>query len=491
MSPVFRDVLPDATLTKIIAYYTTPGEKTATVYLDSDGHVTSSDTPVAITSPLHRIDLVYSSTTSGNEGDTITITVDYTSGFIDKIFIDPDGAGVLPEEQYDVNPGDTTKSIDRVFNTAGTFTPEARFESDGIKVEGDPIDIAGTLDPVPAFDIKYNSSSGSTDADETLWNGYSFKTYFTWTDEDSSIAATEVWNPQSSAWEELYNDMVLDFGNGDTAIAKYSPIEDLYFLDFDLSSSGSNRSFDVKGRVKDENGQLSSEDVMAVSVLENLISVVPYDDLGSEVPLTPFAEIYHNMDADWEVEFRTEAQTQATGIAVYEGGSWIENITPGDSYFRDLDFTGGKDFKFIWVKNGLYMDERTITVNSLDHNPSDVEIYEWNGSDWSLTDGDIYLVQGVPLRYRVKLSDNVVVGNPVDQDEDTLEHIHVDSGIWGVLDPTDTIIQNPDDLGNNWYEVRRVTSGKLKTTYTFEDKSRQTVNSSLESALASVVVHIQ
>ena len=77
-------------------------------------------------------------------------------------------SGAMPVEQFSISPGDTATSIDRVFNTAGTFTPKAWYESDGIEVEGDPIAISSGSDPVPAFDIKYNSSSGSTDVDETL-----------------------------------------------------------------------------------------------------------------------------------------------------------------------------------------------------------------------------------------------------------------------------------------------------------------------------------
>ncbi len=367
----------------------------------------------------------------------------------------------------------------------------------------------------PSFDIKYNSETGPTDINERLFNGYTFDAYLMGTD-DALLKCYQIKDPQTSEWTDLKNGMVIDFGNGDTAEVFEMPSEQPYFLlKFTLNSTGSNRSFDIMARAVDQRNQIAS-DVMTVDVLENIMEINVYDKNGVEKTETgtyddPIVEA-HNMDFAYELEFRSSSQTDADTVSVFENNSFVKNIDVGDSYFRSLNFTGSKHFTFQFWKINTKVKTIDLFVDSTDANPDTPVVYEYNGTEWVVSDGQIILTQGEQLRYRIKLSD---------ENKDALDLVDLVDVDWPYQLTNDETVPNEGDLcvmnvlsdgstsvnasayisdgkihaavpETGMIELRLNTENRARgLSYIMRNSSVQTENAPLESSHVDIDVYVQ
>ncbi len=381
------------------------------------------------------------------EGEIATATVKgycVSAGDM-SLGIDIDGDGPLQPQYFTVKPGDFSVECSAVVEE-GQYTPWATFSPhdlfDKLKINGESYTVTPPGINPPSFDIKYNSSTGPTDIDERLFNGYTFDAYLMGTD-DALLKCYQIKDPQTSEWTDLKNGMVLDYGNGDTAEVIEMPSEQPYFLlRFTLNSTGSNRSFDIMARAVDQRDQVAS-DIMNVSVLEKILQINVYDKNGVEKTEEgtyddPIVEA-HNMDAAYELEFRSESQTDADRIAVYEGNYFVQEIDPTGSYYKNLDSTGLKHFTFEFLKLGTTLKTIDIFVNSTDEKPNTPVIYEWDPLNgvWVLSDGQIDSPQGLQIRYRIELSDN---------NNDALDLVDIIDGEWPYQLTTDPGVPNEGDV---------------------------------------------
>lgn len=146
----------------------------------------------------------------------------------------------------------------------------------------------------------------------------------------------------------------------------------------------------------------------------------------------------------------------------------------------------------LYNSNDDLLDTLSDSIEGLNTAPNVPTIYEWDGSAWT-EPSSISVFQGIPLIYRVELSDD---------NNDPLELLRNISS-WGTSQTTtdynvpnegDVYIgQDPDSDGStNLFEVRMNTLNRQRgPPYTFGDKAGETGETSLPGTSAETDIYVQ